>query len=161
MSLTGPQGQEADVSFVWLAADSPVTDPAKADFSKQPDVLINADVTFGGKTFYTQMLALNFGSSGVTQCALRNPFGVVYLQLAVAESDTDAAAVRIRAQHLPLPDSEAIPDADATAWSPQSAPVRALYNAPSAPIEITDANGNRWTVVLHTDRLKHMAPAKS
>jgi len=161
VSLTGPQGQEADVSFVWLAADSPVTDPSKADFSKQPDILINADVTFGGKTFYTQMLALNFGSSGVTQCALRNPFGVVYLQLAVAESDTDAASVRIRAQHLPLPDSEAIPDADATAWSPQSAPVRALYSAPSAPIEITDANGKKWTIVLHTDRLKHMSPAKS
>lgn len=157
VALTGPKGEEADVSFVWLAADSPITDPSKADFAQQPDVLIAADVSSGDKTFYTQMLALNFGGSGVTLCALGNPFGVVYLQLAVAESDTDAAAVRIRAQHLPLPDSEAIPDADATAWSPQSAPVRALYNAPSTPIDITDSNGNQWTIVLHTDRMKHMA----
>jgi hypothetical protein len=85
----------------------------------------------------------------------------VYLQLAIAESDADAAAVRIRAQHLSLPDSEAIPEAIATAWSPQSAPVRALYTAPSAPIEITDASGKKWTIVLHTDRLKHKAPAKA
>jgi hypothetical protein len=137
-----------------------VTDPSRADFSKQPDVLIYADVSSADKTFYTQMLALNYASSGVTQCALRNPFGVVYLQLAINAGDPDAAAVRIRAQHLSLPDSEAIPEAVATAWSPQSAPVRALYGAPSAPIEISDANGKKWTVVLHTDRLPHRPPGQ-
>jgi beta-lactamase regulating signal transducer with metallopeptidase domain len=159
--LNGPKGEEADVSFVWLAADSPVTDPSKADFSKQPDVLIAAVVGSGDKTFYTQMLALNFGASGVTQCALGNPFGVVYLQVAIDAGDSQSAAVRIRAQHLPLPNSEAIPEAVATAWSPQSAPGRALYSGPSAPIEVTDANGKKWTIVLHTDRLKHVAPART
>jgi hypothetical protein len=160
VALTGPRGQEADVCFVWLAADSPLTDPSKADFSKQPDVLIYADVISEGKTFYSQMLALNFGSSGTTVSALRNPFGVVHLQLAVSEGDADAASVRIRAQQMPLPASEAIPQANETAWSPQSAPVSAPYGG-SSEMRVIDANGKKLTIVLHADRLKHSAPAQT
>jgi beta-lactamase regulating signal transducer with metallopeptidase domain len=158
VALNGPKGEEADVSFVWLAADSPITDPAKADFSRQPDVLVYADITSEDRTFYSQTLALNFGSSGVTQCALGNPFGVVYLQLAINEGDADAASVRLRSQNMALPNNEALPDAVPTAWSPQSKAVRALYGTPSAPIEITDAHGKKWTIVLHTDRLAHRPP---
>jgi beta-lactamase regulating signal transducer with metallopeptidase domain len=160
MTLVGPRGQRPAISFVWLAADSPVTDPMKADFSKQPDVLIYADVTSGGRTFYTQMLALSFGSSGKTQCALRNPFGVVWLQVAVDKGDSAAATVRIRAQHLPLPASESIPGPVENAWSQESPPVRAVYGG-SSETQIIDAEGRKWDIVLHTDRLPHSPPAKT
>jgi beta-lactamase regulating signal transducer with metallopeptidase domain len=156
--LNGPKGEEADVSFVWIAADSPVKDPAKADLSRQPDVLLYADISTEGKTIYSQMLALDFGSSGTTVAALRNPFGVVHLQLKVDEGDSGAAEIRIRAQKTPLPPNEAIPDAVATAWSPQSAPVRAIYGGSSEP-QVIEVDGKKLTIVLHADRLKRSAPA--
>jgi len=157
VTFQGPRGQRPDLAFVWLAADSPITDPSKADFSRQPDVLVYADVSNGNETFYTGMLALNFGSTGTTRCALRNPFGVVYLQLALDKGDTDTAAIRIRGQHLPLPAAETIPDPVATAWSARSAPLRAVYGG-SSQTQFTDADGKTWDIVLHTDRMPHAPP---
>jgi hypothetical protein len=159
-TLYGPRGQRPDISFVWLAADSPVTDPTKADFSRQPDVLIYADVTAEGQTFYSQLLALNFGSSGTTQCALRNPYGVVWLHVSVDQGDSAAATVRIRGQHLPLPAGESIPGPVETAWSQESPPVRAVYGG-SSDAEVTDADGRKWDIVLHADRLPHSPPTNS
>lgn len=157
VTFQSPRGQRPDVAFVWLAADSPITDPMKADFSRQPDVLVYADVSTGGKTFYTQMLALNFGSTGTTGCALRNPFGVFHLQLALDKDDANAAAIRIRWQHMPLPAAETVPAPVETAWSPQSAPIRAVYGG-SSETQVTDAEGRTWDIVLHTDRMTHAAP---
>jgi hypothetical protein len=119
--------------------------------------LVYADVSTGGKTFYTQMLALNFGSTGTTRCALRNPFGVFHLQLALDKGDANAAAVRIRWQHMPLPAAETVPGPVETAWSPQSAPIRAVYNG-SSETQVSDAEGRTWEIVLHTDRMTHAAP---
>jgi beta-lactamase regulating signal transducer with metallopeptidase domain len=159
-TLYGPRGQRPDISFVWLAADSPVTDPRKADFSRQPDMLMYADVSREGETFYTQMLALKFGSSDTTVAALRNPFGVVWLQVAVDKGDSAAATVRIRAQHMPLPASESIPGPVENGWSQQSPPIRAVYGG-SSEAQITDADGRKWEIVLHTDRLSKAPPARS
>ncbi|MBS0422076.1 MAG: M56 family metallopeptidase [Proteobacteria bacterium] len=157
VTFQGPRGQRPDLAFVWLAADSPVTDPAKADFSRQPDVLIYADVSNGEKTFYTEMLAMKFGSTGTTRCALRNPFGVVYLRVTLDKGDANAAAVRVRWQHMPLPAGEYIPDPAENSWSAQSAPIRAVYGGPSGT-QLTDADGKKWDIVLHTDRMTHSAP---
>lgn len=157
VTFQGPRGQRPDLAFVWLAADSPVTDPAKADFSRQPDVLMYADVSNGSETFYTQMLALNFGSTGTTGCALRNPFGVVYLRVALDKGAANAAVVRMRWQHMPLPAGEYIPDPAEDSWSAQSAPLRAVYGG-SSQTQFTDTDGKRWNIVLHTDRMTHAAP---
>ena len=95
--------------------------------------------------------------SGTTRCALRNPFGIVYLQLALGKGDADAASVRIRGQHLPLPATETVPDPVESAWSAQSAPIRAIYNG-SSETQFTDADGKKWDIVLHIDRMSHAAP---
>jgi len=43
-TIHGEHGRWADVGFVWLAADSPVTDPSKADLSGRNALLLYADV---------------------------------------------------------------------------------------------------------------------
>jgi beta-lactamase regulating signal transducer with metallopeptidase domain len=151
-TIQSEHGQWADVNFVWLAADSPVSDPSKADLSKRSGLLLYADVIGEGRMRPTELLALKFGSPAITVCSLKNPFGVVHIQVTAAESGTDAVAVRVRVQHVPLPTTAEIPDALETAWSPESAPVRAPYGG-SADVQLTDQNGRTWKIVLHPERL--------
>jgi beta-lactamase regulating signal transducer with metallopeptidase domain len=152
-TVHGEHGQWAEVNFLWLAADSPVTDPSKADLSKRSGILLYADVIGEGRMRPTELLALKFGSPAITVCSLKNPFGVVHVQVTAAESGTDAVAVRVRVQHVPLPSTAEIPDALDAAWSPESAPVLAPYGG-SADVQVTDQNGKIWTIVLHPERLK-------
>jgi beta-lactamase regulating signal transducer with metallopeptidase domain len=152
-TIRGEHGQWADVGFVWLAADSPVTDPAKADLSRRDALLLYADVIGEGMTRPSEWMALKAGSPAVTVCSLKNPFGVVHVQVTAVEIGIDAVAVRVRIQHAPLPATAEIPDALQTAWSAESAPVRALYGG-STDVQVTDQNGKTWKIVLHPERLK-------
>jgi beta-lactamase regulating signal transducer with metallopeptidase domain len=152
-TVRGERGHSADVGFVWLAADSPVTDLSKADLSRRSAVLVYLDVIGEGMTRPTELLTLKVGSPEVTECLLKNPFGVVYVQVTAVEVAADAATVRIRLQHAPLRATGEMPDADETAWSPESAPVRAPYSG-SADVEVTDQNGKTWKIVLHPERLR-------
>lgn len=152
-TVQGERGQSADVGFVWLAADSPVTDLSKADLSRRSALLLYADVVGEGMTRPTELLALKVGSPAVTKCALKNPFGVVHVQVTAVEVAADAATVRIRVQHAPLRTTGEIPEADEAAWSPESAPVRAPYNR-SADVQLTDQDGKTWRIVLHPEQLR-------
>jgi len=151
-TVHGGRGQSADVGFVWLAADSLVTDPSKVDLSGRSALLLYADVIGEGMTRPTELLALKVGSPAVTVCSLKNPFGVVHVQVTAVEIGADATTVRIRVQHAPLRTTAEIPDALKTAWSPESAPVRAPYGG-SADVQVTDQNGKTWKIVLHPERL--------
>jgi hypothetical protein len=151
-TVHGEHGQWADIGFVWLAADSPVTDPSKADLSGRNALLVYADVIGEGKIRPTELLALKAGSPAVTVCSLTNPFGVVHVQITAVQIGTDAVAVRVRVQHAPLPNTAKIPDALESAWSAESPPVRAPYGG-SAQVHVTDQNGKTWTIVLHPERL--------
>jgi hypothetical protein len=156
-TIHGEHGQWADVGFVWLAADSPVTDPSQADLSQRSALLLYADVIGKGMTRPSELLALKAGSPAVTVCSLKNPFGVVHVQVTAVEIGTDAVTVRIRVQHTPLRTTAEIPDALDTAWSPESALVRAAYSG-STDVQVTDQNGETWKIVLHPERLE---PARS
>jgi len=156
-TVRGERGQSADVGFVWLAADSPVTDSSKADLSRRSAVLVYLDVIGEGMTRPTELLTLKVGSQAVTECSLKNPFGVVYVQVTTVEVAADSATVRIRLQHAPLRTTGEMPNVDESAWSPETGPVRASYNG-SAPVQVTDQNGQTWKIVLHPERL---APARS
>ena len=151
--IHGDHGQAADVLFLWLAQDSPVTDPSRADLSKRRDLLLYADVIGEGRTRSSELLALNFGSTGTTACALKNPFGVVHVELTATASGADEVEVRARIQHAPLGTADEIPGAIASAWSPESPPVRVRYGG-SAEVRMTDQNHHAWTIALHPDRLK-------
>jgi hypothetical protein len=148
----GEHGQGADVAFLWLAADSPVTDPSQADLSGRNALLLYADVIGEGATRSTERVALKAGSPAVTVCWLKNPFGVVHVQVTAVEIGADAVTVRVRVQHAPLPVTAEIPNALETAWSPESAPVRAPYGG-SADIQVPDQNGKTWKIELHPERL--------
>ena len=151
--IHGEHGQWApEVNFVWLAADSPVTDPSKVDLSGRNALLVYADVIGEGMTRPTELLALKAGSPAVTVCSLKNPFGVVHVQITPVEIATDAVTLRVRLQHVPLSATAEIPYALESAWSPESAPARAPYGG-SADVEMTDQNGKTWKIVLHPDRL--------
>jgi beta-lactamase regulating signal transducer with metallopeptidase domain len=152
-TIQGEHGQWADVNFVWLAADSPVTDPAKADLSGRDALLLYADVVGEGMTRPSEWMALKAGSPALTVCSLKNPFGVVHVQVTAVRIGADAVDVRVRIQHVPLPATAVMPQALETAWSPESAPVRAPYGG-SADVEVTDQNGKAWKIVLHPERLR-------
>jgi beta-lactamase regulating signal transducer with metallopeptidase domain len=156
-TVHGEHGQWADVGFVWLAADSPVTDPSKADLSGRNALLLYTDVIGEGMARSSELLALKVGSPAVTVCSLKNPFGVVHVQVTAVEIGADAASVRIRVQHAPLRTTAEIPDAIQTAWSPESALVRAPYTG-STDVQVIDQNGKTWKIVLHPERL---GPARS
>jgi hypothetical protein len=145
-------GQWADVNFVWLAADSPVTDPAKADLAGRDALLVYADVIGEDMTRPTELLALRPGSPAVTVGSLKNPFGIVHVELTAVEIGADAVNVRVRVQHAPLPSTAEVADALETAWPSQSASVRAPYDGP-ADVRVTDQNGKTWKIVLHAERL--------
>jgi beta-lactamase regulating signal transducer with metallopeptidase domain len=152
-TIHGEHGQWADIGFVWLATDSPVTDPSKADLSARNALLLYADVVGEGMARSSELLALKAGSPAVTVCSLKNPFGVVHVQITPVEIGTDAVAVRVRVQHVPLPITAEIPAALETAWSPESAPILAPYGG-SAEVQVTDQDGKIWKIVLHPDRLR-------
>jgi beta-lactamase regulating signal transducer with metallopeptidase domain len=151
-TVQGEHGRSADVGFVWLAADSPVTDPSRADLTARGAVLLYADVVGEGMTRPTELLALKVGSPAVTVCSLKNPFGVVHVQVEAVDLGAEAVTVRVRVQHLPLPTTAEIPDALETAWPPESSPVRASYGG-SAVVQVTDQNQKTWKVVLHPERV--------
>jgi beta-lactamase regulating signal transducer with metallopeptidase domain len=152
-TIHGEHGQRADVGFVWLAANSPVTDPSKADLSGRNVLLLYADVIGEGMARPSELLALKLGSPAVTVCSLKNPFGVVHVQITPVEIGTDAVAVRVRIQHVPLPITAEVPDALESAWSPESVPVRAPYGG-SAEVQVSDQDGKHWKIVLHPERLR-------
>jgi beta-lactamase regulating signal transducer with metallopeptidase domain len=152
-TVNGEHGQWADVNFVWLAADSPVTDPSKADLSARNALLLYADVVGDGMTRPSEWMALKAGSPAVAVCSLKNPFGVVHVQVTAVEIAADTVDVRVRVQHVPLPTTAEIPDAVDSAWSPESAPVRVPYGG-SADVQVIDQNGKSWNIVLHPERLR-------
>jgi hypothetical protein len=152
-TIQGERGQWADVGFVWLAADSPVTDPSRADLSRRSDLILYADVVGEGMRRPSELLVLKFGSPAVSVCSLKNPFGVVHVQVTAAESGREAVAVRVRIQHAPLRTTAEVPDALETAWSPASAPILAPYGG-STEMQVADQNGKTWKIVLHPERLR-------
>jgi BlaR1 peptidase M56 len=151
-AVQGNQGRSADIGFVWLAADSPITDLSKIDLSERNAVLLSADVIGEGMTRPTGLSALKVGSPALLVSSLKNPFGVVHVEVMPEEIATDAVTVRVRVQHAPLPATAEIPKAVQTAWPADSAPVRAPYGG-STDVEVTDQNGNAWKIVLHPERL--------
>jgi hypothetical protein len=151
-TIHGEHGQWADVGFVWLAADSPVTDPAKADLAGRNVLFLYADVIGEGMTRPTEIMKLKAGTPAATVCSLTNPFGVVHVEVTPVEIGRDTVTLRVRVQHAPLPATAAIPDALETAWSPESAPVAVPYSG-SADVQVTDRDGKIWKIVLHPERL--------
>jgi hypothetical protein len=153
-TIHGGPGQSADVGFVWLAPDSPITDPSKLDPSRRNALLLYADVVGEGMTRPTEWVALKAGSPAVAVCSLKNPFGVVHLQVTTVETGLDAVTVRVRLQHAPLhATADPRPEAVQAQWSPESNAVRAPYGQ-STDVEVADQTGKPWKIVLHPDRLE-------
>lgn len=155
------------VNFVWLANDSPVTDVSRADLSKRKDLFLYADVNDGGHTSYTDLVAMTLGSPAViSRSPYFNPHSIEYIEVTAAEAGADAVALRLRSQQIVLGLNASqlalqiargadikIPEANPSAWSPESAPIRVPYGE-SGQIDMTDPDGHQWSIVLHPARLK-------
>lgn len=152
--LRSDHGRPGVVIFMWLAADSPVTDLSKADVSKRANLAFYAKIGEGGGS-ETNLIVLKFGSSGVVVCDTRN------LDLRVTASDGGADAVILRAQiqHVArIPPAEfefGKPNAVETAWPPESPPIRVRYGK-AAEVHLTDQDHSQWKVELFPDRLQGM-----
>lgn len=152
-TIQGGSDQSSDIGFVWLAADSPVTDLSNADLSARNAVLLYADVIGEGMTRPTELLSLKIGSPAVTVCSLKNPFGVVHVEVTALEVAADAVTARVRIQQTPLPATSQMPSPLESAWSPEGRVVRARFGR-STDLQVTDQNGKVWRLVLHPERLK-------
>lgn len=155
------------VNFIWLAGDSPVTDVSLADLSKRKDLLLYADVNDGGKTSYTQLVAMTLGSPTViSESPYSDPRSIEYIEVTAANAGADAVALRLRSQRVERglnalqlalqvasgPDIT-IPSANPSGWSAETASIRVPYGH-SGQIDVTDPSGHKWSIVLHPTRLK-------
>jgi len=145
--------QEGDVAFVWLAKDSPVTDPSAADFSKRKDLVVFADVSKEGELGVTNMLVLDYGSTALGVSARANPYGVAHLQITAQKAEADSADLDVRLQHAPLGIDGVPHDPLETAWPGATTRVRVPIGS-SGTVQLRDQDQNIWNVVLYADRLK-------
>jgi hypothetical protein len=151
--LRSDHGRPAVVSFMWLAANSPVSDLSKADLSKRSDVAIYAEITGEGSTAETTLIVSKFGSPAVAVCDDKD----LNLQVTATDGGADTVILRARIQHVArAPPAEfefGRPNALETAWSPETAPVRVRYGK-SGAVQVTDQDRKTWKVVLHPDRMQ-------
>jgi hypothetical protein len=150
--FSGAHGRQAVVNFIWLAADSPVTDLSRADLSKRGNVALYADVSDAGSTTSTNLVVLKFGSPAIAVADNQQ----LDLQVTAIDGGADTVILRTRIQHVALaPASEfefAKPTAVESAWSPEAPLVHAHYGR-SVEVRLADQNHKAWKVVLHPDRI--------
>ena len=151
--MRSDHGRPAVVSFMWLAADSPVTDLSKADISRRSDVALYAVIGGDGSTAETTLIVLKFGAPSVAVCDNKD----LNLRVTATDGGADTVVLRARIQHVaraPPADFEyGRPNAVETAWSPESPPVRVRFGK-STEVQVTDQDHNTWTVMLHPDRMQ-------
>ncbi len=152
VELGSDHGRPAVVNFMWLAADSPITDLSKADLSKRGDVALYANISGDGTTGETTLAVLRFGIASIAVCDDKD------LNLQVTASDGGAGTVilRTRIQRVAPPQPAEFefgrPSAVASAWSPESAPVRVRYGK-TVEAKVADQDHKTWKVTFHPDRL--------
>jgi hypothetical protein len=150
----GNAGRQAVVNFIWLAADSPVTDPARADLSKRGNVALYADISDAGntKSESTNLVILKFGSPAIAVADDQQ----LDLQVTAIDGGADTVILRTRIQQVArAPASEfefGKPNAVETAWPPDALLVHARYGK-SVNVRLADQNHRAWKVVLHPDRI--------
>ena len=151
--LKSDHGRPAVVNFTWLAADSPVTDPSKANLSKRGDVVLYANISGEGTTAETTLVVLRFGSPSVAVCDDKD----LDLQVTAAYGGARTVILRARIQHVaraqPADFEFGRASAAETAWSPESPPHRVRYGK-SAEVTVTDQDHKTWKVTLYPDRMR-------
>ena len=149
----GVHGRQAVVNFIWLDADSPVTDLSRADLSKRANVALYADISDEESTASTHLIVLKFGLPGIAVSDTQQ----LDLRVIAVDGGPDTVMLRTRIQHVALaPAAEfefAKPDAVETAWSGESPPVRVRYGK-SVEVRLADQDHKTWKVVLHPDRIE-------
>jgi hypothetical protein len=151
--LRSDHGRPAVVNFMWLAADSPVTDLSKADISKRSDVALYTEIRGEGTTTETTLVALKFGSPAIAVDDAQN----LNLQVTATDGGADTVILRARIQRVaraqPAEFEFGTPNAVETAWSPETPPVRIRYGK-SAEVQVTDQDHKSWNVVFHPNRMQ-------
>lgn len=151
--LRSDHGRPAVVSFIWIAADSPVTDLSKADISRRGDAAFYAEIDGDGGTAETTLIVLKFGSPSVAVCDRKD----LNLQVTATDGDADTVMLSARIQRVarvrPSEFEYGTPHAVESAWSPRTSPMRVRYGEP-AELQVTDQDHKTWTVVLHPDRMQ-------
>lgn len=150
--LRSDHGRPGVVIFIWLAADSPVTDLSKVDLSKRANLALYAKIGEGGGS-ETNLIVLKFGTPGVVVCDTKS------LDLRVTAYDGGVDSVLLRAQiqrvaRLPPAEFEfEKPNAVETDWPPESPSIRVRYGK-SAQVRLLDQDGHDWKVELYPDRMQ-------
>jgi hypothetical protein len=153
VELRSDHGRPAVVNFLWLAADSPVTDLTRADLSKRADVALYANIAGDGSTAETSLAVLAFGSPSVVVCDDKD----LDLQVTATAGGAGTVLLRARIQHVarlaPAEFEFGRPNAVESAWRAATLPVRVRYGE-SAKLQLTDQEHHTWTVSLHPDRMR-------
>ncbi len=151
--LRGAQGRPAVVNFTWLAADSPVTDLARADAARRGDLAIYAQVTGEGSTAETTLAAPRFGSPAVVVCDEKD----LDLEITATRDGADGVILRVRMQRVarasPADFGFGTPRPLERAWSAASRPLRVRFGQ-TATVALADQDHGSWKVALHPDRMQ-------
>jgi hypothetical protein len=151
--LKSDHGRPAVVNFMWLAADSPVTDLSKANPSKRANVALYANISDDVSTAETTLAVSRFGSSSVAVCDDKD----LDLQVTATDGMADTVILRARIQHVvrkpPAEFEFGTPNAVETAWSSESLPLRVRFGE-SAEVDLSDQDHKTWKIVLHPDRVQ-------
>ena len=168
VTVHGGDNQYGDVIFVWLAKDSPLTDPSDADLSRRQDLAIFADIARDDVSSPSNLLVLDYGSTGSVVSSHENPYGVAHLQITAQKGDGNTVELHVRLQHSPLgigqpPSGGPTPggsvpqsghqDPVESAWPSHTAQVHIPFGG-SSTVQLQDQNGHNWSVVLYAERLK-------
>jgi hypothetical protein len=152
VEFKGARGRRPIVNFIWLAGDSPVSDPSSADLSKRGDVALYADISAEGSIASTHLVVLKFGAPAIAVTDTE-----LDLQVTAIDGGANAVTLRTRIQHVarvrPSEFKWGTPNAVATDWSPETPAVRVRYGK-SAEVRLTDKDHRTWKVVLHPDRMQ-------
>ncbi len=150
--LRSDHGRPGVAIFMWLAADSPLTDLSKVDVSKRANLALYAKIGEGGGS-ETNLIVLKFGSPGVVVCDTKN----LDLRVTATDGGADSVILRAQIQHVtrmqPAEFEFGKPNAVEAAWPPESPPTRVRYGS-LAKVILTDQDHNQWKVELYPDRMQ-------
>jgi hypothetical protein len=144
-------GQTAWITYVWLAADSPVSDLSSFDAAKRPNVLIDVRVSQDNGSIEGTRIAATLGEP-----AVRDVLCFFRLEVTASDGKRDAVSLRTRIQPMaatPVSLRDCQRNSPVTSgWSPASSVLRVPYDH-FGSVDLEDNNHVRWHISLSPHRL--------
>jgi beta-lactamase regulating signal transducer with metallopeptidase domain len=142
-------GRPVYLEFFRLDDDSPVTDRARIDYSKQRDLFLVVDECRNGTECGPVPYLMNFGAP------VASWIGGLHVQLIAADAGSGFVDLQLRTQTIDGSAQSLLSN-----WSAAGNPVH-IADGGEASVELVDQRGMRWRIVLKPRRLKRLTGPRS